>query len=118
LKSLLLFSGWRWRLCSRAIAILVLRRLRSGDFLALLHEILSFFSILGRALLVLLLFVALVALMGPLGIVGWIILTFVLLEGSHKYRATRQYGLLWLLDGFDRTLDAVGAGHRGLCAGA
>ena len=37
------------------------------------------------------------ALLGFVGIVGWVVLIFVLIEGSRKYRATQQHGLLWLL---------------------
>ena len=43
------------------------------------------------------LFPVFAVLMGPLGVITWMILLFVIVEGARKYRATRQYGLLWLL---------------------
>lgn len=42
-------------------------------------------------------FFGLVFLLGPIGLVAWVILVFVLIDGSKKYTASRQYGLLWLL---------------------
>ena len=54
-------------------------------------------AILGWALIAVLLLVLLVVLMQFMGIVAWLILFFVLVEGWRKYRATQQYGLLWLL---------------------
>ena len=79
-----------------AIAILIIRRLRVMTFREVLDDILRYFGLLGRVLIVLFSFFIL-AMMGPLGIVGWFILAFVLIEGSRKYRATQQHGLLWLL---------------------
>jgi protein transport protein HofC len=80
-----------------AIAVIVLRRLCFGAFRALLHDLLSYLSILGRILIAVLLLLLLATLMQFLGVVAWFILVFVLVEGSRKYRATQQHGLLWLL---------------------
>jgi general secretion pathway protein F len=80
-----------------ATAVLVLRRLRSRSFQALLDDVLGFFGILGRALLGLFLFLLLVGLMGPFGFILGVIAAFVLVEGVRKHHAGRQYGLLWLL---------------------
>ena len=54
---------------------------------------------LGYALIPVLLCVAFsgLALLGFVGIVGWVVLIFLLIEGSRKYWATQQHGLLWLL---------------------
>ena len=54
-------------------------------------------SILGRVLLFVLLLLHSCAADDFMGIIAWIVLIFVIVEGSRKYRATRQYGLLWLL---------------------
>jgi general secretion pathway protein F len=80
-----------------AIAVIVLRRLRSGEFHALLCDLLSYLSLLGRVLIAALSFLLLASLLQLLGVVVWIILVFALVEGSRKYLATQQHGLLWLL---------------------
>ncbi len=61
-------------------------------------RLLRVLGILGLVLLAVLLIIRLVMLIGLiLGIIAWMLLIFVVVEGWRKYRATRQYGLLWLL---------------------
>lgn len=55
------------------------------------------FDIIGRVLVAAILFVLLAMALNALGVVLWFILLFVIIEGMRRYRATQQYGLLWLL---------------------
>jgi type II secretory pathway component PulF len=64
---------------------------------SLLGGVLAYFGLLGRVVIGMLLFFVLVGLMGPFGLVWWMIALYVLVEAVRNYRATQQYGLLWLL---------------------
>jgi protein transport protein HofC len=52
---------------------------------------------IGQSLMVLLLLVILVAVFGPVGLVGTMIVAFVVIECARKRRASQQSALLWLL---------------------
>lgn len=80
-----------------AMTIVAVRQMRSGPFPGLLHDFVSYFTILGRVLIAVMLLLLSAACLQLLGVIAWFILVFVLIEGSRKYRATQQYGLLWLL---------------------
>ena len=80
-----------------ATTLLVVRRLRSGTFLTLLHDVLRLFGILGCVLIAVLLLMLLLFFMGPFGIVGWLLLAFVVVDTLRKHRASQQRGFLWLL---------------------
>lgn len=104
-----------------AIAILVWWHVRSKTLPSLLRGILHFFVLLGSALVALLLFLLLVGFLGPFGLIWWAAVVFVIVEGFRKYRATRQYGLLWLLTvSAERfmplvpAIEAFAREHRGL----
>ena len=79
------------------LSVAVISLTRSIEPMSLVLAGLRFLVACGYALIIFVLFLGLVLLMGPLGIGGWFILAFVLIEAVRKYRATRQYGLLWLL---------------------
>lgn len=79
------------------IVIFMARRTRSATLHSILAGILAYLGIIGRVLIALALFLALGFLMGPFGILGWFVLIFVIVEGTRKYKASQQYGLLWLL---------------------
>ena len=79
------------------VVILAARRIRTGTLHPILAGVLTYLGIIGRVLLALVLLFALAYLMGPFGIIAWFILIFTLTEGARKFRASRQYGLLWLL---------------------
>jgi hypothetical protein len=79
------------------IAVVILRTTRSASPEPLVPGVLSFFGFIGCVLIGLFLFPIFLFLMGPIGVVAWAILPFVIVEGVQKYRSTRQYGLLWLL---------------------
>ncbi len=82
------------------IAVLTLRSLRARSLRPPRINRPNYVAVVGYVLIPVLLFFALfilAALMGPLGIFAWMILVFVVVEGSRKYRATQQHGLLWLL---------------------
>ncbi len=79
-----------------SVAISLLRRLARSEG-SLLGGVLAFFGLWARVLLAVLLLFLLGALMGPFGLIWWIIAIYVFVEGVRKYRATQQYGLLWLL---------------------
>ena len=78
------------------IIVLVFRRLASGPHYSALHNIRRFLVVTACVLLAILVFCVL-GVMWPLGIVGWIVLIFVVAEGVRKSQAGRQYGLMWLL---------------------
>jgi type II secretory pathway component PulF len=80
-----------------ALGVLVLRRLRSGTWDELLLEVLGYFRILGTIVVALLLLVILSFFLQFMGFIAWMVLAFLVVEGMRKYRAMRQYGLLWLL---------------------
>ena len=84
-------------LLSAIIVGLVGKSIRSGTLHPILAGILSYLWIMGCVLIAVLLFLVFGALMGPFGIIAWFILIFTFTEGAQKYRASRQYGLLWLL---------------------
>ncbi len=81
-----------------SVILLASRRLRSpAARSALFNGILEFFGLLGRVLLIGLLFIVLVGFTGPFGPLWWAVAIYVLVEGVRSYRSTQQYGLLWLL---------------------
>jgi type II secretory pathway component PulF len=77
--------------------IFIRRRICSGTLRPLLRAGGAVLFAVAIALALVFSFVCFILLMGPIGIIAWFILMAVLIEGTHKYRATRQYGLLWLL---------------------
>jgi type II secretory pathway component PulF len=77
--------------------LVVARRLRLRSESSLLRDILDLLGLLGRVLLIGSLFVVLLGLAGPVGLLWWVVAIYVLIEGVRNYRATQQYGLLWLL---------------------
>ena len=80
-----------------AIAILAMRKWRSESVRAFCSDAWTYLRLLVYVLIGLSLFFGLVAVLGPVGLACWIIGLFVFFEVVRKYRATRQYGLLWLL---------------------
>jgi type II secretory pathway component PulF len=80
-----------------AIAVIIMRSLRAGTLRKTARDYVRALGYAAIPVLLLLSLPVLVAVMGPLGIIAWIILLFVMIEGWRKYRATRQHGLLWLL---------------------
>jgi type II secretory pathway component PulF len=75
----------------------LIRRVRRGEGLPLVSSLGTFFDILGRTLMVLLLAIILIAVFGPVGVVFCGILLFVIIECFRKHRASQQNALLWLL---------------------
>lgn len=81
-----------------AAIIFVLRRWRSPAFRAKVRTLaITLLIILGWATIPPLVFALFLALMGLWGLILFFAFIFVLIEGGRKYRATQQYGLLWLL---------------------
>ena len=97
LEIILLVLGTAMAMVFSAIAILVLRRLRTRSFRVLRDDVLTFFGLLGRALLGLVLLLLFVWLLGPFGFIFWVVAMLVLIEAARKHGTARQYGLLWLL---------------------
>ena len=94
--TIIIVVGAALALMLSAIAILALRSWRFMSFRSLRHDILDFLGMMGRVLIGVLLFACMLGLLGPIG-AAWLILLFVLVEGSRKYWASQQYALLWLL---------------------
>ena len=81
-----------------AIVVLVVRCFRSAAFRAgLTTYCATALPYLGGRVTSVLLLGLFLVLMQVMGIVAWLTFFFVLVEGWRKYRATQQYGLLWLL---------------------
>ncbi len=80
-----------------AITGLVLRGLRTSSWQLVLRNVASYLGMTVLMTIVLVSGFVLIAMMGPLLIAGWILLFVVSVEAWRKHRATRQYGLLWLL---------------------
>jgi type IV pilus assembly protein PilC len=57
----------------------------------------SIVTVIGVTLFFALLFIPLVAFLGPLGVIWWGTLAFVVIEGVRKHKASQQNALLWLL---------------------
>ena len=53
--------------------------------------------VVGYVLMILLLLLILLAVFGPVSLVGWGIVAFVVIEFVRKRRASQRSGLLWLL---------------------
>jgi type II secretory pathway component PulF len=96
-EAIIIVVGIALTLVLSTITIAILRSATAGSPTSLLRGIGIFLVVVGRIIIALLLFLVFAVLMGPVGIIGWLVLTFVIIEGTRKYRATRQYGLLWLL---------------------
>ncbi len=83
-----------------SVAVLALRRWVAGPRYSLRRDALRYLTeliITAFILVGVLLLGSRTVALAPVGIIAWIIVTFMLVEGSRKYRATRQHGLLWLL---------------------
>lgn len=85
-------------------AVLMLRRLRGvppGSFRLRTGKLLALVKcplvVLGRVLTAVVMCVLLFMFLNVIGFITWMILLFVIVEGSRKYRATQQHGLLWLM---------------------
>jgi len=82
------------------IGIAVVRLIRYSRRTGGLPRHFSFGSILralGHGLIIVLLLVILVAVFGPVGLVGCSIVLFLLIEGYRKRRVSQQNALLWML---------------------
>jgi protein transport protein HofC len=80
-----------------SFVIVTLRGMLAKSFHVLLHGLGHILGLVGCALIVILSFFLFIGVAQFLGFIAWFLLTFVLIEGSRKYRATQQHGLLWLL---------------------
>lgn len=78
-----------------SIAILILRAVRSLEYRSRLYGAMRFLGAFVGVVFVVLLSFAVTGLV--LGIFWWGIFLFVFIEVFRKYRASRQYALLWLL---------------------
>ncbi|MEN6407143.1 MAG: type II secretion system F family protein [Thermoguttaceae bacterium] len=74
-----------------------LRRLQAQPVGTMLSSTVDFLTICGGAVAVALSFILLAAVMQFFGVILWFVVVFVSVEATQKYRASRQYGLLWLL---------------------
>jgi len=79
------------------IAVVVLRRLRTGPFRAPGYQLQGDLGVPAGVVIAVLLLLLLAAPMRFLGIVIWMVVVFVFIEALRRYRATQQYALLWLL---------------------
>jgi general secretion pathway protein F len=75
----------------------LIRRLRMANRLRLRFAFASVFEATGQVLMILLLAIILIAVFGPVGLVGCGILFFVAVECVRKHRASQRNALLWLL---------------------
>jgi type II secretory pathway component PulF len=79
------------------ILVLAVRRMAARRRDLLWQDLKRFVGALGCVLLAFATFFTFAGLMGPIGVIAWLVLLFVVFEGRRKHRAARQYGLLWLL---------------------
>jgi type II secretory pathway component PulF len=77
--------------------VMLFRRVVGGAMSAGWGLLVAVLKTIAATMIVLLLFVAFLGLLGPLGFVWWVILLFVLIESVRKRRASQQNALLWLL---------------------
>lgn len=90
-------AGMFMALILSALVVWIMRGVSLASFREAFRGVGGYLIGVGFAVVVIALFLLFVAVMGSLGIIGWFLLAFVIIEAARKYRATRQYGLLWLL---------------------